>query len=194
MQNDERGMTKGEGSMSSEGSLSSFVHCPSPILVIGLGNPILGDDGVGWRVAEQVANRLPKSSATSEVAIEVDCVSLGGLSLMERMIGYDRAIVIDAIATGQRPIGSVTRLALDDLPDRAAGHTTAAHDTSLQTALQVGRALGARLPDQITIVAVEARAVYDFSEELSPPVAAAVPRATDMVIAALRDQPTAQEE
>jgi len=151
-------------------------------LIIGLGNPILGDDGVGWRVAEEVARRLPKSSETSVVSIEVDRVSLGGLSLMERMIGYDRAIVIDAIATGQQPIGSVTCLTLDDLPDRAAGHTTAAHDTSLQTALKVGRALGARLPDQVTIVAVEALAVYDFSEELSPPVAAAIPLAVQTVM------------
>ena len=103
------------------------------------------------------------------------------------MIGCDRAIVIDAISTGQQPAGSVTRLALDDLPDRAAGHTTAAHDTSLQTALKVGRAMGARLPDHVTIVAVEVQTVYDFSEELTPPVAAAVPLAAQTVMDLLRD-------
>ena len=74
------------------------------ILVIGLGNPILGDDGVGWKVAEAVSNSLfprpslpPKDGGNN---IEVDCASLGGLSLMERMIGYERVILIDSMETG----------------------------------------------------------------------------------------------
>jgi Ni,Fe-hydrogenase maturation factor len=41
-------------------------------LVIGLGNPILGDDGVGWVVASEVEDRLPKR----DHSIEVDCLSL----------------------------------------------------------------------------------------------------------------------
>jgi Ni,Fe-hydrogenase maturation factor len=48
-------------------------------LVIGLGNPILGDDGVGWVVAREVEDRLPQM----DHPVEVDCLSLGGLSLME---------------------------------------------------------------------------------------------------------------
>jgi hydrogenase maturation protease len=153
-------------------------------LVVGLGNPILGDDGVGWRVAEEVEQRLPKSPGTSEVT--VDCASLGGLSLMERLIGYERAIVIDAIGTGQRPIGAVYHFRLDDLYDPTSGHTTAAHDVSLMTAIQIGRSMGAALPDRIDVVAIESPYVYDFSENLTPPVAAAVPQAAEMVINLLR--------
>jgi len=171
-------------------------------LIIGLGNPILGDDGVGWRVAEEVKRRLgiglPAARAwglrTATSEIEVDCVSLGGLSLMERMMGYDRAILIDAIATGQMPAGTVTRFALEELPDPGAGHTTSAHDTSLHTALEIGRAMGARLPDEVTVIAIESPHVYDFSEELSPPIAAVVPRAADMVLAALETQPIPKED
>jgi len=47
--------------------------------VIGLGNPILGDDGVGWVVVHEIESRIG----------EVDHLSLGGLSLMERLIGYE---------------------------------------------------------------------------------------------------------
>ena len=54
------------------------------ILVIGLGNPILGDDGVGWRVVEEIARKT-----ANKPDIEVDCVSLGGLSLMERITGFE---------------------------------------------------------------------------------------------------------
>ncbi len=149
-------------------------------LIVGLGNPILGDDGVGWRVAAEVEHRLPKSTEPSEVS--VDCVSLGGLSLMERLIGYQRAIVIDSIGTGQHPIGTAYHFRLDDLYDPTSGHTTAAHDVSLSMAIQIGQSLGAALPDRIDVVAIESPYVYNFSEELTPPVAAAVPQAVELVM------------
>jgi hydrogenase maturation protease len=151
-------------------------------LLIGLGNPILGDDGVGWRVAEAISNaQSPKSN------LEIDRLSLGGLSLMERMIGYDRVILIDALVTGQHPLGYVSSFTLSELLDHAGGHTTAAHDTSLLTALRVGKQLGAHLPtlENIWIVGIEARHVNDFSEELSPPIAAAIPQAVEQVLLVL---------
>ena len=150
-------------------------------LIIGLGNPILGDDGIGWRVAEQVQAHL-ENEAASLPEFEVDCLSLGGLSLMERLVGYQRAIIIDAIFTRQSPPGTVTSFPLEALPDRAAGHTTSTHDTSLLTAIALGHSMGAPLPDTITIVAVEAEQVYDFSEELTPEIAAAIPLAEQMVL------------
>jgi hydrogenase maturation protease len=143
-------------------------------LIVGLGNPILGDDGIGWHVAEAV--RLLVDD------VEVDCLALGGLSLMERLIGYERVIIIDAIQTRDGQIGEVSTFPLEALPDLSAGHTTAAHDTSLQTALKLGRTMGAQLPDDVTVVAVEANRVYDFSEELSPAVAQAIPVATQLVL------------
>ena len=121
--------------------------------------------------------------------VDVDCVSLGGLSLMERLIGYQHAIVIDAIGTGQHPIGTAYHFRLDDLYDPTSGHTTAAHDVSLMTAIRMGRSLGAELPDRIDVVAIESPYVYDFSEELTPPVAAAVPQAVELVMQLLSPSP-----
>jgi hydrogenase maturation protease len=143
-------------------------------LVVGLGNPILGDDGIGWCVAESVRARVPE--------VEVDCQALGGLSLMERLVGYDRVIIIDAIQTQDGQIGDVTCFPLQALPDLSTGHSTAIHDTSLQTALKLGKAMGAKLPQEVIVVAVEAERVYDFSEELSPAVAQSIPEATQAVI------------
>jgi hydrogenase maturation protease len=157
-------------------------------LVVGLGNPILGDDGVGWRVADEVRQRLLLAARRGQSAIEVDSLALGGLSLMERLIGYDRAIIVDAVATGQPP-GTVSRFRLDELPDFSTAHTSAAHDTSLQTALRVGRTMGAHLPGEVLIVGVEAQSVYDFSEILSPPVAEAVPVAARLVLELLEEKP-----
>jgi len=153
-------------------------------IIVGLGNPILGDDGVGWHVAERVLETIQDNPPTgTEVVVEF--LSLGGLSLMERLIGYDRAIIIDAIGTGAGPHGSVHSFPLDRLPDNSGGHLTAIHDTSLQTALRVGRSMGAHLPQDITIVGVESPYVYDFSDSLTPPVSAAVPEAVQMVLGIL---------
>lgn len=153
-------------------------------LIIGLGNPILGDDGVGWRVAEEVAKLI-----SNQPEVEVDCVSLGGLSLMERMTGFRRVILIDALYTGQHAEGTVSRSALSDLPDLTSGHSASAHDTSLRMALKVGRSMNVALPDDeaVTIVAIEAKNVYDFTQELSSAVAEAVPQAVQSVLDALKN-------
>ena len=155
-------------------------------LIIGLGNPILGDDGVGWVVAEQVRAALsnPQSQILNPQSIEVDCASLGGLSLMERLTDAERVILVDAIFTGTQPVGTVSRFLLDELPDLSAGHSASAHDTSLRNALHVGRDMDILLPkdEDVTIVTIEADNVYDFSQELSPAVAAAVPVALKSVL------------
>jgi hydrogenase maturation protease len=152
-------------------------------LLIGLGNPILGDDGIGWRVVQAVEAVLPPEST-----VEVDYLSLGGLSLMERLVGYRRAIIVDSIQTRAGQAGRVHVFPLEVLPDFSAGHTTAAHDTSLQTALALGRRMGAPLPYEVVVVGVEAERVYDFSDELSEAVAGAIPAACAAVLQLLPEE------
>ncbi len=152
---------------------------PGSTLVVGLGNPILGDDGVGWRVVEEVQRQ-----AKGRADLRFDFCSCGGIALMEELIGSARAILVDAIQTGGAP-GTVYRLTLDDLPTL---HADSIHDASLKGALDLGRRLGAVLPDDITIVAVEAASLYAFSEALTPDVATAVLRAADVVLSSLKGQ------
>jgi hydrogenase maturation protease len=149
-------------------------------VVVGLGNPILGDDGVGWKVAEDVRKRLGPDSP-----VEVICLSLGGISLMEHLIGYERAILADAFSSDENT-GSIMVLKLDDIPNYSAFHITSVHDTSLRNAIELGRSMGALLTDDITIVGIATKNVYDFSEELSPAVADAVPQATQIVLDLLK--------
>lgn len=165
-------------------------------LVLGLGNPILGDDGVGWKVAEGVKKRLslasppdPLPAGDGSHVVDVECLSLGGISLMEHLIGYQRTILVDAFALDE-PIGSILILKLSDLPNYSAFHTTSAHDTSLQNAIKLGRSMGAQLPEDITVVGIATRRIYDFSEELSPPVAQALPQAVQIVLDLLKQTVT----
>lgn len=151
-------------------------------LVIGLGNPILTDDGVGIWTARAVAESLPP-----DAPIDVIEVAVGGLSLMEAMVGYPRVVVIDAMMTRDGQPGQVYRIGMDSLPDTM--NTASVHDANLATALDVGRSLGAVLPedDAIDIIAVEATEVLTFGETPTPAVAAAVPVAARMVLDVLAE-------
>jgi hydrogenase maturation protease len=164
-------------------------------IIIGLGNPLLGDDGAGWRIVDRLRDLIVDSktgpsglNGEQGSPIEIDYLSNGGLALMERLVGYDRAILVDALNSGHCPQGTVVTLRLEDLPDRASGHLGSAHDTSLQTAMQMGRTMGVPLPGQVTIIAVETQNVYEFSEELTPAVAGAVEPAVQAVLKALSQE------
>jgi hydrogenase maturation protease len=146
-------------------------------IVIGLGNPILGDDGVGWKVAEEIT-KLERYKSSSVV---VECLAVGGLTLMEHLAGYNRAILVDAIQTTLHPVGTIIHMRLEDLPEQVTGHLASAHDVNLKTALQLGREMGAHLPKQIIIVGIEAKQISDFSENLSPSVMAAIPQAVQFI-------------
>jgi hydrogenase maturation protease len=154
-------------------------------IIVGLGNPILGDDGVGWKVAQEVKKLLPSLPPAltdrNESFIDVEFLSLGGISLMEHLIGYDRAILIDAV-TSEQEAGSVLPAKLTEMPDYSAFHITSVHDTSLQNAIRLGKSLGARLPDEVMVVGIATNRVFDFGEQLTPAVAAAIPRATKIVM------------
>jgi len=158
-------------------------------LIIGLGNPILGDDGVGWKIAQEVERQLP-SSALGSSSISVECFALAGISLMEQMIGYERVILIDSLNTGTHPQVKVVSFRLDELVDLTYGHSASAHDLSLKNALVMGRSMDANLPEDknVHVVAVEARHVYDFGETLSPKIEAAVPIAIDEVFRLLGEE------
>jgi hydrogenase maturation protease len=132
-------------------------------------------------VREQVRRNLPAGDRP-----DFDFVSLGGIALMERLVGYRRAILVDAIEGGNSP-GSVRCFPLDALPRPDRGHTASVHDASLPTALDVGRAAGAALPAEITVVSIEAATTREFTERLSDRVAAAIPAAARMVMDTLRN-------
>jgi len=153
-------------------------------ILIGLGNPILTDDGVGVKVAYEVEAKLGDKIPSNLTITEA---SVGGLRLMELLEGYDRAIIVDAIQTKNgHPPGKIFTLSLDDLRSISpTQHSASAHDTSLVTALDAGKEMGIKLPDTVTIFAVEVVNILDFNEQPTPAVADAIPKVTEMVLAIL---------
>lgn len=144
-------------------------------IVVGLGNPILSDDGVGIKVAGLVRRLIPRSSGIAVVEAYA-----GGLRLMEAIAGFDRAIIVDAMKSGTQPPGTIRLLT----PDALTGtrNTLCAHDGDLSSALALGRDLGLAVPDKVEIIGVEAGEVECFSEELTSGVMAALPEAVNEVL------------
>ena len=156
-------------------------------LIIGLGNPIVSDDSVGLRVAAEVKSRLENAKKSEKPRIDGDVEVgedyWGGLRLMERLIGFDRAIVVDAICTDSPP-GTIRILGPHEIPTQKSN---SAHDLTLPTALRLGRESGAELPrdEDILLIGIEAEDVLTFSEKCTPAVEAAIPKAVEKVLAAL---------
>jgi hydrogenase maturation protease len=146
-------------------------------LVIGLGNPILTDDGVGIYVVREVARTLPPQPDVDLVEL-----SVGGVALMEEMVGYERCILVDAMWTSEDQVGQVWVFDAGELPDTL--NTASTHDADLPTALKLGRTLGAPLPEDtdIQIVAIGAREVLTFGESPTPAVAVAISEAVTRVL------------
>ncbi len=120
--------------------------------------------------------------------MEIDELSVGGLRLMERLIGYQRAVLADASLDGQAP-GTVWARPFASVDSRLAGHLDSAHDATLAAAIAAGRGLGAELPGQLTVVGISVSKVDEFGEAMSPPVEAAVGPAVEQIVRVLSRRP-----
>ena len=140
-------------------------------LVLCLGNAIRRDDGVGWRVAESLL-------AAPLAGVEVRMTALSGLYLLDEMEGFDRVVVVDALASGQNAAGTVSVFPLRAL--RAAPGSSP-HGIGLPSALRAAEAMGAPIPSRVEVVAVEVSDMATVGVGLTPAVAAAVPVAAARV-------------
>ncbi len=146
-------------------------------LIIGLGNPILSDDGVGIYIARKLKGILNEQQAT---IIEA---SMAGLSLLDLLIGYDKVIIIDAIQSSGGKAGQIYRLGLESFSSSL--HSSSPHDIDLTTAVKFGKQLQLPVPVDIIIFAIEAADIKTFSEECTPEVAQAIDKCAEMVVCEL---------
>lgn len=156
-------------------------------LVMGLGNPILTDDSVGLVVARQVYDRalsLVESRGDELALVEA---SVAGLNILDLIQGFDKVVVIDSVQTSNNEVGELYRVSLDDISGPA--RLKSPHGIDFALAIEMGRAVGADVPSDIRIYAVEVADPFTFGERLTPKVAAAVPT----VVAKIVDREFGQE-
>ncbi|PNX49375.1 MAG: hypothetical protein BV459_00065 [Thermoplasmata archaeon M11B2D] len=158
-------------------------------IVVGIGNPILRDDGVGIHVAQELRNHITDPTVT------VDEAFTGGMNLLEMILGYDKAILIDTIQTVKGRNGEVKRFHLDDIVRSC--HSCNPHDVSLQEALVLAEKLGQNnIPKDIVVIGIVVKKMpLRFGEQLSTSIAAAVPQAVEMTLHELeKTQPWRKKE
>lgn len=149
-------------------------------LVLGLGNTILSDDGVGIRVAHELKSSFEQEEVTVMEA------SMAGLDILDLLTSYDKAIIIDAIQTREGKAGQVYRLEPEAFV--ATEHASSLHDVNFATALELGRRLSIPLPKEIIIFAVEVEDVTTFDERCTPKVEQAVPVVVNMIVEELAEK------
>ena len=147
-------------------------------IVIGVGNPILQDDGVGIHVANQLRQHVNHPDVTFDEALT------GGMNLLDLILGYDKAILIDAVNIKNAKNGEVRRFQLSDFP---SAHSNNPHDVTLLEALKLAERLGEkRIPNEIVIIGIVLKEIpYVFGDQLSSKIAAAVPQAVKLTISEL---------
>ena len=143
-------------------------------LILGLGNPILSDDGVGIHIARVLEGKLNQQEIT------VMETTMAGLSLLDLLAGYGKAIIIDAIQTREGKVGQIYRLEAEAF--NTTQHASTPHDVNFTTALELGKRLGLALPQQIVIFAIEVEDVTTFSERCTPEVEPVIPVCVEKVI------------
>jgi len=143
--------------------------------IIGLGNELLSDDGLGISAVRLLRERLP------EDAIEFEELSVGGLELLDHLTGCERIIIVDALATGAHPAGTVLRFLQTADSDPVA--LTSSHQIDLSQVLTLARLLGGDVPPTVLVYGIEAQDAVTFHDECTQDVRRAIPILVDTICA-----------
>lgn len=129
-------------------------------LILGLGNDILTDDGIGPRLVHDL------SQIINDPNIKFDTATCGGLEIMEYIQGYEKVVFIDAIRNRDGKPGQVYYFIPSNF--RETMHLSSLHDINFLTALELGNSLSMVLTKDLHIIAVEIVEDMEFSEEFTP--------------------------
>lgn len=151
----------------------------SAVLVLGLGNPLRGDDGIGPRVVAELEGRgLPEGVKALDGGI-------GGLDLLQIIEGWDRVVIVDAVdiggATAELTPGHFVRFTLDQARLSESVERLSFHHAGLTEVLALGQALDRPLP-RIVVFGVQPQKI-GWGPGLSPDVENGLPRLVDAVLA-----------
>jgi hydrogenase maturation protease len=146
------------------------------ILILGIGNILLKDEGIGVHVV----NKLKEMSFPDNV--EVLDGGTAGLDLVDFIAGYKKLIVIDAVTTGDKP-GTIYRLTEENL-DIKPKAIMSFHDIDFLDALHMSDVMKEK-PEEIIVIGIEPKDMSD-GIDLSPEIEERIPRIIEIVMEELR--------
>jgi hydrogenase maturation protease len=149
----------------------------SPILVLGMGNPLLTDDGIGLRVVDCAQREifLPDSLTVFKKNY------CGGIDLLYDIAGYDRAIIVDSVVTGKAAPGYCHEFSVDSIAGWAQQRLVYAHGVNISTVFRIGRRCGYDMPKKAVIFGIESIDTTTFSEKVTPALEASLEQIIDKI-------------
>lgn len=142
-------------------------------LVLGIGNTIRTDDGVGIHIVRELKNKIDNPD------IDIKETSLAGFILIDLLRGYDRAIVVDSIKTTNAKVGDIYKLTPDSF--KKTIRMASSHEINFATAVELGKKMNIKMPAPILIYAIEIKDNTTFSEQCTPEVQAVIPKVIRMI-------------
>ena len=145
------------------------------ILVLGLGNELYGDDGVGLHAVRLLRSEGTFAAEPAVAGAEVDFVEspVSGAALLDVVRGYDALVIIDTILKAAPVTGRIRVLDASDIRDVPG---PSPHYISVPQTLALGRLCGLRMPSAVKIVAVEAGDLFEIGRGLSETMKARLPK------------------
>jgi hydrogenase maturation protease len=131
-------------------------------LILGIGNDILTDDGIGPKLVLDLQKQEYADNIHFKNAF------LGGLEILELIHGFNQVIFIDAMITGKGIPGTVYQFSPDDFKETL--HLSNLHDANFLTTLELGKKMNMSLPSDIHIIAIEIIEDRVFSDHFSPEI------------------------
>lgn len=147
----------------------------SRVLIVCIGNELVGDDGAG----QAVYHELSKLALHPDVRL--DFLGLGGIDLIENLNGEELLIVVDAVQLNGRP-GSVHILDWENLPEMVH-RPVSGHGIGIREAVAVTQRLyPEKCPSTIYFLGIEGSCYDQLGTGLTLEVARAVPKAVDLIL------------
>jgi hydrogenase maturation protease len=145
-------------------------------LLIGLGNPIMGDDAVGILVI-----RMLKKKFSSGSDLEFKELSVGGLRLVEEMLGYKRVFIADSIESESSQIGQIREFSPEQF--KSTERASSPHVANFAAALELYRRLEpSKVPETIRIFTIDINPEFTFREGLSSPIQEAASKLAEIIL------------
>ncbi len=141
-------------------------------IVLGIGNLILSDDGVGIRVAQEIKGRNEALDVAEESGV--------GIAILDHIVGYDRLIIIDSIKTAGGVPGDVYKLQVSDLS--SSMDLTPSHGMNIATTLLLGEGMGYDMPAVVRIYAIEIADNSTFQEGCTEEIERMIPAIAQEII------------
>ncbi|MBT8764438.1 hydrogenase maturation protease [Desulfohalobiaceae bacterium Ax17] len=140
-------------------------------LVLGIGNPLLTDDRAGIEVVEEIVREgLP---------VDTEILYTVGFEVIDKVLGYESVIVVDASKLGHSP-GTIVQASLDDIFNTHA--LVNSHAITLGTTLKTGYILFPdEMPSNLRIILIEVDDIDHFSDQCTPKVKSSVHKVVKII-------------